>query len=170
MKLHGTVGPAGANVSAIANEAGVQRATVYRHFPDDVSLFNACTAHFYELNPMPDPETWKGIGEPDARLRHALGELYRWYERVAPTLYLTTIRDADLVPSAIRERGLAYADAVRTALMRGRPERGRKRRRVSAAIGHATAFPTYLSLTRQQGLSGEEAVGLMSSMVDAASR
>ena len=44
VKLHGTLGPARTTVSAIAEEAGVQRATVYRHFPDEPSLFQACSA------------------------------------------------------------------------------------------------------------------------------
>jgi AcrR family transcriptional regulator len=35
MKLHGTVGPVRTTVTAIAEEAGVQRGTVYRHFPDE---------------------------------------------------------------------------------------------------------------------------------------
>ena len=79
MKLHGTVGPARTTVSAIADEAGVQRATVYRHFPDDQSLFDACTAHFYGLHPRPDPEAWASIADPDERLRKALADLYAWY-------------------------------------------------------------------------------------------
>jgi AcrR family transcriptional regulator len=33
VKLHGTIGPARTTISGVAEEAGVQRATVYRHFP-----------------------------------------------------------------------------------------------------------------------------------------
>jgi len=170
VRLHGTVGPAGANVSAVAKEAGVQRATVYRHFPDDESLFKACTAHWDVLNPRPDPERWRSVAKPDDRLRLALDELYGWYDRVGGMLYLTMIRDAELVPQAIVERGIAYAGAVRGALMSGRRLRGRRRERVAAAIGHATSFPTWFSLARQQGLSREDAVAVMSAMVEGASR
>ena len=64
MKLHGTVGPSRTTISAIASEAGVQRATVYRHFPEDEALFDACTAHFYGLHPRPDLERWGAIRDP----------------------------------------------------------------------------------------------------------
>ena len=45
VSLHGSVGPARTTISAIAERAGVQRATVYRHFPDEESLFAACSGH-----------------------------------------------------------------------------------------------------------------------------
>ncbi len=57
--LHGTVGPANASISAIAETAGVTRATVYRHFPDDESLFLACSGQWLARQRLPDPETWK---------------------------------------------------------------------------------------------------------------
>src|SRR5690349_19573030 len=98
MKLHGTVGPARTTVSAIADEAGVQRATVYRHFPDDQSLFDACTAHFYGLHPRPDPDEWATIADPDERLRKALADLYAWYGEIEEMLSNTT-RDAAHVPA-----------------------------------------------------------------------
>jgi AcrR family transcriptional regulator len=33
--LHGSVGPAATTMSAVAERAGVTRATLYRHFPDE---------------------------------------------------------------------------------------------------------------------------------------
>jgi AcrR family transcriptional regulator len=168
VKLHGTVGPRGASVSAIAREAGVQRATVYSHFPDDQSLFEACTAHFYELHPRPDPSDWEAVTDPAERLRTGLDQLYAWYEETEPTLTLTMIRDSALVPPAILARGAEYSGSLHAALMRGRKERGRARARVSAAIGHALAFPTWLSLARQQDLGRDDAVALMASLVQAA--
>ena len=77
--LHGSVGPARTTVSAIAERAGVQRATVYRHFPDEEALFAACSSHWAALNPPPDPAVWAEIADPDQRLRGALAELYSWY-------------------------------------------------------------------------------------------
>ena len=35
VELHGSLGPARTTISAIAQRADVQRATVYRHFPDE---------------------------------------------------------------------------------------------------------------------------------------
>src|SRR6476659_2729549 len=54
VELHGTVGPARTTVSAIAERAGVQRHTVYRHFPTDADLFAACSAHYVAAHPLPD--------------------------------------------------------------------------------------------------------------------
>jgi AcrR family transcriptional regulator len=164
MKLHGTVGPARTTVSAIADEAGVQRATVYRHFPDDQSLFDACTAHFYGLHPRPDPQAWASIADPDERLRKALADLYAWYGEVEEMLSNIT-RDAAHVPGPTRERFLAYFGAAREVLTQGRRQRGRPRARVAAAVGHAIAFPTWRSLAREQGLDDPEAVALMAGMV-----
>src|ERR1051326_5965603 len=63
MELHELIGPAGTTVSAIAERARVQRATVYRHFPDERSLFAACSAHWATLHPAPDPSTWENVAD-----------------------------------------------------------------------------------------------------------
>ena len=59
--LHRTKGAARTTLSDVARGAGVQRHTLYRHFPDERALFTACSGLFYELNPFPDPEPWKAI-------------------------------------------------------------------------------------------------------------
>src|ERR671919_3041346 len=69
MKLHGTVGPARTTISAVAEKAGVQRATVYRHFPNEEALFAACSAHWRSLYPPPDAGAWAAIADPEERLR-----------------------------------------------------------------------------------------------------
>ena len=76
VRLHGTLGPARTTVSAIAEEAGVQRATVYRHFPDEPSLFQACSGHYMAMHPPPDPTRWMEIADPAERLREALADVY----------------------------------------------------------------------------------------------
>ena len=169
VKLHGTIGPAKTTVSGIAREAGVQRATVYRHFPDENAIYNACTSHYNALHPPPDLERWAGIRDPEERLRVALAEVYAFYAETRQMLE-STGRDADRVPAvgrAVAAMG-AYLEAAREVLLRGRPERGRARKRASAAIGHALAFGTWRSLVREQGLDGEDAVALMASLVSAA--
>jgi len=50
MELHEEIGPARTTVSAVAERAGVERLTVYRHFPDDRSMFQACSSRWIELN------------------------------------------------------------------------------------------------------------------------
>jgi AcrR family transcriptional regulator len=162
VELHGTVGPARTTISAIAERAGVRRSTVYRHFPDEESLFDACSSHWAEANPVPDIQAWAAIEDPDERLRVGLTELYAFYgrnERMLENLH----RDEDTVP-VVKEHFAGYRGylaAARDVLLRGRPERGRHRDQTRAAIGHALAFPTWRSLTREQGLSDDQATELM---------
>src|SRR3954447_13234063 len=78
--LHGTIGPARTTVTAVAERAGVQRHTYYRHFPDERSLMLACSGLYGERNPPPDPQRWREIRNPDERLRRGLDELYAFYE------------------------------------------------------------------------------------------
>ena len=167
--LHGSVGPAHTTVSGVAREAGVQRATVYRHFPTEESLFEACTAHYWARHPRPDPGSWAEIRDPAKRLRRGLGEMYAFFEDVEPMLEKTS-RDAAVVPAMATARRvfLGYLDAVANALAAGRRERGAARQRVRAALGHAVSFSTWQSLVRQQGLGTAEAVAVMAAMVEAA--
>ena len=169
--LHGSVGPARTTISAVAENAGVQRATVYRHFPDDESLFAACSGHWVAMNPPPDPARLSGASDPTTRLRRALADTYAYYGRTE-AMAENVLRDAPLVdamakPVAMR---LAYFEAFVDAVVAGRPERGDKRRRVKAAIAHALSFPTWRSLVREQGLEDDEAVAVMAAMVEAAGR
>jgi AcrR family transcriptional regulator len=164
--LHGSLGPARTTISAVAERAGVQRATVYRHFPNEEALFGACSAHWRAQHPLPDLAEWAAVSDPSERLRVALGALYAWYERGEGMLEKTT-RDAPLVPAmsaAVESMGAWHAEAIAT-ILRGRPERGARRRRVKAAIGHAVSFATWRSFVRDQGLASSEAVDLMHGLV-----
>jgi AcrR family transcriptional regulator len=170
VELHGSVGPARTTISAVAERAGVQRATLYRPFPDEEALFDACSSHWAAEHPLPGLADWAAVANPEERLQVALKELYAWYERGQAMLERTT-RDAALVPamrSAVERMGSWYAEAIAT-IVRGRPERGARRRRVEAAVGHAVSFATWRSLVRDQGLSDSEAVGLMCGLVELAS-
>ena len=169
VKLHGTVGPARTTVSAIAEEAGVQRATVYRHFPDEATLFEACSGHYMSVHPPPDPSRWAKIADPDERLREALADVYRWWDETEEMMS-RVIRDAPLVESlsAQTQARLAFFDQIASILMRGRGLRGKRKARVEAAIGHALAFSTWQSLVREHGLTNAEAVDLMAGTVERA--
>ncbi|HZQ81395.1 MAG TPA: helix-turn-helix domain-containing protein [Gaiellaceae bacterium] len=168
--LHGTVGPSRTSISAVAAHAGVRRSTVYRHFPDEAALFDACSAHWAAANPPPDLTAWSAIENPDARLRVALGELYAFYRQTEAMLD-NLFRDEDTVP-LVRERFAvfrSYVAAARDALMVGRSGRGKARRRERAALGHAISFSTWKSLAREQGLTDADAVSLLCALVAAAS-
>jgi AcrR family transcriptional regulator len=92
--LHGTLGPARTTVSHIAGRAGVQRHTFYAHFPDERSLFLACSGLTMERDPLPDVDQWNSVPPGAARVRHGLRELYGWYERNAQ-LVACVLRDAE---------------------------------------------------------------------------
>ncbi len=166
VELHGTVGPSRTSISSVAAHAGVRRSTVYRHFPDEAALFDACTAHWSAANPLPDLGAWSLVDSPDERLGIALRELYAFYRRTQRMLE-NLFRDESTVP-LVQERFAAvrgYLAVARDTLMAGRRLRGASRRRVQAAVGHAIAFSTWSSLAGEQGLSDSEAAALMCALV-----
>ena len=82
--LHEELGIAKTTVADIARRAGVQRLTVYNHFPDLDALLPACTAHWLTEHPRPDLEPVFALEDPAERLRTALTALYGWYRETAP--------------------------------------------------------------------------------------
>ena len=167
--LHGTVGPARTSISAVAAQAGVRRSTVYRHFPDEAALFDACTVHWAAANPLPGLDAWAAITSPDERLPVALAELYAFYRRTEPMLD-NLFRDEATVPLVEEHFAVfrGYLAAARDTLMAGRNLRGAARRRTRAALGHALAFSTWKSLVREQGLTESDAAALARALVAAA--
>ena len=169
--LHEQLGPARTSISAVADHAGVRRSTVYRHFPDEAALFAACSSHWRAANPPPDLGTWAAIADPGARTGTALRDLYAFYRRT-DAMYTSLLRDEPVVPVVRRLlRGFhEYVTAIEGTLMAGRRLRGGPARRTRAAIGHAVAFPTWRSLTHDQGLSDADAVRMMCLLVEGAAR
>jgi AcrR family transcriptional regulator len=164
-ELHGTVGPAAASISAIADTAGVTRATVYRHFPDDESLFFACSGQWLSRQRIPDPDAWQVEGDPLETLRAGLADIYRYY-RAGESMLTNIHRDFHVVPDRVRLARLESEERWRDALLRALP--GRRRAVVRAAVAHATAFPTWRSLCVEQRLSDADAATLMVAMTRAA--
>ena len=167
--LHGTVGPARTTLSAVAKRAGVQRHTVYRHFPTDADLFAACSAHYFAANPWPDLESWRTIADPRQRLARALDELYAYYERTEP-MFSNVLRDLELVdnlqPTIVPLQDY-LADAAQI-LATGWPARGRRRHLLAAAVRHAVNFQTWRSLAADNSITRTEAVQLATALVLAA--
>jgi AcrR family transcriptional regulator len=169
VELHGSLGPAQTTMSAVAEHAGVRRSTLYRHFPDEVALFGACSAHWAEANPPPDISRWEQIDDPAERLATALGEMYAYY-RHAGGMIDKLLRDAATV-EVVDELMSAYRALLEHAveiLIKGRGVRGNAAKRTRAAIGHALTFRTWQDLTGTQGLDDDQAADVMSRLVAAA--
>ena len=168
IELHGTVGPARTTLSAVAERAGVERRTLYRHFATEADLFAACSTHYYAANPWPDLGEWRAIRDPRRRLERALDELYAYYERTEPMLS-NVLRDAELLDSA-RDAVAplrAYLEEAAEVLVSGRRARGRRRQLVRSALRHALAFSTWHSLATG-GIERSDAVLLVTALVEAA--
>jgi AcrR family transcriptional regulator len=166
VELHTTVGPAHTTDLAIADKAGVTRRTFYRHFPDEVSLFRACTGHTMEKWPPPDPSRWRAVSDPVERLSIALRVLYDFYG-VAGRGLVVIMRDAPLLRPGLLPTP-SRADLLRAlndTLIEGWGVHGRQREILRAAIAHATSVTTWESLVSQHGLTDPEAVALLTAMV-----
>lgn len=160
--LHGSVGPSKTTFSAVADRAGVQRSTVYRHFADEEALFGACTSHWLADHPWPTPTDWMVEATADERLELGLRELYRYYA-ANEAMIANSFRDIDVMPEFVGEMMLAQLNRMHDVLVDAWPA-GSRGRDLSAAVRHALEFRTWDSLTRH-GLSPDEAARLMTAMV-----
>jgi AcrR family transcriptional regulator len=174
--LHRTVGPAQTTISAIAAQAGVQRHTVYQHFPDEWAVYAACTAYGLDLDPPPDPAVLARILDPEERLRAALTQQYSYYER-NESLMANVSRDMPRLEQRLKADGLDIRDLpkviqselqqpvrLQASLVPGWPTR-MKRPQLKAALALALDFATWRTIVREQGLSQEQAIQLMMNVV-----
>ena len=166
VELHQALGPAKTTISAIAERAGVQRLTVYRHFPDERALLSACSSHYAAANPPPDPEPWTQVPDPEDRLRTALAETYAYHRRTEPMM-TKVLRDAQVhAPTfEVTVPYLQHWDRARYTLGTGWGAEDQQLKTLLAALGHALDFRTWRSLVHEQGLTDEQAIGLMVGMV-----
>ena len=167
VELHRSYGPAKTTITDIARKAGVERQTVYNHFPDELSLLKACSAHNRSLNPPPDPEGWTRIGDPEERLRRALAEVYAYYRRNEQLLANVT-RDAQANPNVgkVFEARIKHQERMRDALGADWEEGdGQRHKQLYGALWVALEFQTWRALVRQEGFEDEEVVELMVGMV-----
>lgn len=169
VELHRTLGPGSTRITEIARRAGVQRVTVYAHFPDEATLLAACSAHWRALHPAPDPASWRAVSDRGTRLRLALGDLYAWYRETEP-MTANVLRDAETIPAlrAIVDRGLArYLAEVRTLLAEPFRARGTRRDRIDAAIRAAVDFHLWRALAP---LGDTQAAELTAGLVELAAK
>ena len=160
--LHREVGPARTTIRAIAERAGVERLTVYRHFGDERAMFQACSAHFMTEVAPPEPAAWAGVTERAERLRAALLAFYGYYGR-AEDMLAHVHRDAGRLPALaeVLVPWTAFVDGVRDDLLDRWAVAGPARARLAATVAHALRFETWRSLAREEGLGDDAAADLM---------
>ncbi len=146
VELHEKLGPRATTISAIAELAGVQRLTVYRHFPDDTALFGACSSQWLGDHPLPDPVIWQSQPDWRARCRAALAALYTYYRRNTGML-ASVMRDADLPAMQMPMQGFDqfFAQLHGDLLALAEPALAGNRA-FAGTIGHALSFATWQSL------------------------
>jgi AcrR family transcriptional regulator len=157
VELHQTCGPGATTVSDVAERARVGRVTVYRHFPDETELLRACSGHYFERHPAPDPERWRAIEHPTERLRTGLGETYA-YHRDTEEMMVRAL--ADLRDHEVMEPYYAHWERATAVLLEPWRARGRRRMLLRAGIALALSFDTWRQLVREQGLAEEQAIEL----------
>lgn len=155
--LHGSVGPALTTISMVAERAGVQRHTLYAHFPDERSLLLACSGLTFERAPLPDAEAWRAIKDHRERLRAGLGAIYGWYDRNAD-LAACVLRDSEyhaLTREVTQLRFGPFMAAYREVLGEKLNKKGH------AVLQLALSFYTWRTLVRESGLKQNAAVEAM---------
>jgi len=159
VELHGTLGPGRTTVSQIAELAGVQRHTFYAHFPDERSLFEACSGLALERDPLPDPAPWRSLPRGPERVRTGLEQFYGWYARNTQ-LAACVLRDAEYhapTREIVGERMAPAFAAAAEVLGEGLSDSG------GALLGVALDFACWRSLSsrREPG----EAAALMATAI-----
>lgn len=167
--LHEELGPAQTSISAIAERAGVQRLTVYRHFPEEPAMFESCRDHWMQSHPAPDPALWRDLTDPRERLQRALLEMYEFYER-GEKMIAHVNRDAE-VNESIAQAQRPFVTLLRSMeqdLLKSWDAAHERRDLLAAAIGHGLSFSTWHSLSREHGLEAGQIAGLMTCLADCA--
>jgi AcrR family transcriptional regulator len=160
-ELHEEVGVAKTTVADIARRAGVQRLTVYNHFPDLDALLPACTAHYLREHPRPDLAAAFAAATPAERVRVALEALYRWYRENA-VMQRRVQGERASVPEL--DAWLARSSDVALAELADGLSAGIERRQARALARLALDFGTWQRLDRD-GLDDAAAAELMAAVV-----
>jgi len=162
VELHGSIGPALTTISMVAERAGVQRHTLYAHFPDERSLFLACSGLALERDPLPDAEAWRAIKDRRERLRVGLRAVYDWYERNTE-MAACVLRDAEYHALTKEIIGLRFGPSIAAH----HEVLGLKLNMKQRAVLHlALSFFTWRALVRESGLKQGAAVGVMVQAID----
>jgi AcrR family transcriptional regulator len=164
IELHTEVGPSKTTFSMVAEKAGVQRHTLYAHFPDERSLLWACSGHMQEKSPPPDAAPWRAIKERRERLTAGLTAIYGWFGANAQLLS-SVLRDAEHYEPVQELSKIRYGPAI--GLWHEVLEAGLKDKQ-RAMMNLALSFYTWRTLTRDSGLKTSAAVTQMVEAVESA--
>lgn len=166
VKLHEELGPANTSIKAIAEEAGVQRLTVYRHFPDDASLFEACTSHWLALHPPPVVADVGDPGDPRAQTANTLLAIYHYY-RQNERMWTVAYRDVEELEAlqGPMSNVEGYFDSMRDDLLANWKVSPKKKKQFSITLRHCLRFVTWHSL-KAENLSDKEMVKLVMNWFD----
>ena len=164
--LHATIGPSRTTIRAIADRAGLQRHTVYAHFPDLETLYEACTVHGIRSTAMPEPDGWRTIDLPRVRLRHGLTEMVGWY-RANERMLANVLFDVDpgAPPPTSPDPFDVRMIALHHTLMDGWEIEPKRRSTTEAVVAHALAFTTWRSLA-SAGLTDDQIVAVLVGLVE----
>lgn len=165
MALHEELGPANTSIKAVAEKAGVQRLTVYRYFPDEDSMFMACTSKWFGLNPPPHLSEWDAIDDAEQRSYAALMAFNQYY-RGTETMWQGVYRDMNHViamqkPMAEFEN---YINQQRDDLLVAWKARGKKKLQLSLTLRHCLRFSSWHSL-KMENLNDKQITELMMSWI-----
>lgn len=155
VELHQELGPKNTTIAAVAERAGVQRLTVYRHFPDEAAMLQACSGRWAAQNPPPQEAAWQNIRSAENRVQTALLAINDYYSRNHEML-AKVYRDASEVKplAGIMDGFDTYfahlADNLTAAIMNGG-----KNPTVRAVARHLVRFSTWQSMSREK-LSNQE--------------
>jgi AcrR family transcriptional regulator len=157
VELHSSIGPARTTFSMVAERAGVQRHTLYAHFPDERSLFMAYSGRVTERDPLPDTAPWRSIEDRGERLRAGLTAIYGWYERNADVAGCV-LRDVEIHALTREIAGLRFGPFMAACHeVLGAKFCARQR----AVLHLALSYFTWRTLVRDGGLSTAIAVDVM---------
>jgi AcrR family transcriptional regulator len=164
VELHGSVGPAATTFSMVAERAGVQRHTLYAHFPDERSLYMACSGLVNERDPPPEAAAWRDIADCRARLTAGHRAIYDWYERNA-ALLACVLRDAEhhALTREISELRFGPSVAAWRAVLGAKLSMKQR-----TMLRLALSFFTWRTLVREGGLKQGAAVRAMVQAIDCA--
>jgi AcrR family transcriptional regulator len=146
------------SMAEVAEQAGVGRVTVYRHFRDLDALKQASSQRYFAQNPPPDPTRWAAIANPHDRLRAGLAEAHAYHrrtERMIPKI------GADGAEAEVRDPYRRLWKAGGGVLAAPFALTGEAALRLRAAIDLGLNFEAWRLLVYDQGLSDDQALDLV---------